>query len=265
MRTLTLFTCALLVSTTVSAKPGSKKLPLPGETFEVEGHAAFVILPTEDQRRAVPTPWVWYAPTLPALPAKEERWMFERWLSRGIAIAGIDAGESYGSPAGRRLFSAMHKHLVTQLGFSSRACLLARSRGGLMHYNWASENPEKVACIAGIYPVCNLSSWPGLKRACGAYGLDASGLKSALGKHNPIARLAPLASAKIPIFHIHGDQDRVVPLEDNSGLVAALYEKAGGPVTLKVIKKQGHNMWPGWFQDQDLVNFVISHADSKAK
>jgi hypothetical protein len=31
-------------------------------------------------------------------------------------------------------------------------------------------------------------------------------------------------------------------------------------MTLKIIKGQGHNMWPGWFQCQELVDFVIAHA-----
>ena len=133
-----------------------------------------------------------------------------------------------------------------------------------MLYNWAAENPDKVACIAGIYPVCNLASWPGLPRACGAYGLSAGELKATLGQHNPIDRLAPLAKAKVPIFHIHGDKDRVVPLDANSRTVAERYKTLGGPITLKVIENQGHNMWPGWFQNQELVDFVIKHAAGNA-
>jgi hypothetical protein len=31
-----------------------------------------------------------------------------------------------------------------------------------------------------------------------------------------------------------------------------------------VIENQGHNMWPGWFQNQELVNFVIKHAAGNA-
>ncbi len=265
MRTLIVAAWTVLFVTASSAEPPKKALPLPGETFVVEGHTAFLILPPPAKRRTGPMPWVWYAPTLPNLPGKEERWMFERWLAEGIAIAGIDVGESYGSPPGRTLYSSFYTYLVTQRGLLPRASLLGRSRGGLMHYNWASENPDKVACIAGIYPVCNLTSWPGLARASGAYGLSATELKAVLGKHNPISRLSPLAKAKVPIFHIHGDQDRVVPLEANSRIVAERYGNENGPVTLKVIRNQGHNMWPGWFQDQDLVDFVIRHAVSGRK
>jgi hypothetical protein len=37
---------------------------------------------------------VWYAPTLPSLPEARENWMFERFLAAGIAVAGVDVGES---------------------------------------------------------------------------------------------------------------------------------------------------------------------------
>ena len=190
--------------------------------------------------------------------------MFERFLKAGIAIAGIDVGESYGSPKGRALYSALHRHLVEKRGMARQACLLARSRGGLMLYSWAAENPDKVRCITGIYPVCNIASYPGLPRTCRAYGLTAEQLQAQLAKHNPIDRLAPLAKAKVPIFHIHGDMDRVVPLDKNSAIVKQRYDALGGPMTLEVVKGQGHNMWVGWFQSQALVDFLIKHAARKA-
>ena len=190
--------------------------------------------------------------------------MFERFLKAGIAIAGIDVGESYGSPKGRALYSALHKHLVEKHGLAKQACLLARSRGGLMLYSWAAENPDKVRCITGIYPVCNIASYPGLPRASGAYELTAEQLKAQLAKHNPFDRLAPLAKAKVPIFHIHGDMDRVVPLDKNSAIIKQRYDALGGSMTLEVVKGQGHNMWVGWFQSQALVDFLIKHATRKA-
>jgi fermentation-respiration switch protein FrsA (DUF1100 family) len=186
--------------------------------------------------------------------------MFERFLKAGIAIAGVDVGESYGSPDGRRVYSALHQELAEKRGLAKKACLLARSRGGLMLYCWAAENPEKVRCIAGIYPVCNIASYPGLGRACKAYGMTKEQLAAKLSEHNPVDRLEPLARAKVPIFHIHGDKDRTVPLEANSGLVATRYKELAGTMTLEVVKGQGHNMWSGWFQSQNLVDFVIAHA-----
>jgi hypothetical protein len=127
-----------------AADAPTKILPLPGEVFQVQDRVAFVIPPVFKAANQ-PTPWVWYAPTLQGLPGKEERWMFERFTKAGIAIAGIDVGESYGSPDGRRLFSALYDELVTRRGFAPKPVLLGRSRGGLMTLNWAAENPDKVA------------------------------------------------------------------------------------------------------------------------
>jgi predicted esterase len=64
----------------------------------------------------------------------------------------------------------------------------------------------------------------------------------------------------VPIFHIHGDSDRVVPLGKNSSELRKRYVKLGGDIKLEVVKGQGHNMWAGWFHSQELVDFVITHA-----
>ncbi len=237
----------------------TKKLPIKGEVFSIKDRTAFLILPEKPQAGR-PIPWVWYAPTLPGLPGGAEKWMFEEFLENGIAIAGVDVGESYGSPAGRAVYTALHDELVKKRGLDGQACLLTRSRGGLMLYCWAVENPDKVKCITGIYPVCNIASYPGLDRACGAYGLTAEQLKEVLVKHNPIDRLTPLARAKVPIFHIHGDQDQVVPLEANSGLVKKRYDQLGGEMTLEIVRGQGHNLWAGWFNSQKLVDFILTNA-----
>src|SRR6056297_1318161 len=132
------------------------KIP-PRESFQIAGRPAFVILPTDSKRKSGPLPWVWYAPTLgERYPGKEEAWMFARFLEQGIAIAGIDVGESYGSPNGRAQFQAFYEELTGKRGFGPKPVLLARRRGGLMLYNWAVEHPGSVGGIAGIYPVCNL-------------------------------------------------------------------------------------------------------------
>lgn len=254
------FACLGTTSTTAQSPPTIiKESPIPGEVFEVAGHSAFLILPTKKSATA-PRAWVWYAPTLPGLPAEAERWMFEEFLAAGIAIAGVDVGESYGSPAGRALYSALHKELVLKRGLAPRACLLARSRGGLMLYNWAAEHPHFVACIAGIYPVCDLQSYPGLTKACGAYGMTEAQLAAVLPEHNPIDRLAPLAAAGVPIFHIHGDDDRVVPLAENSARLQQRYTQLGGTMVLETVTGRGHDMWRGWFESQALVDFVVTHA-----
>ena len=253
-----------VASPSLSSQDKPESAPPVIEKLTVAGRPAFVMYPS-GRLRLDPTtrpsmPWVWYAPNLPGLPGKAEQWMFDQFLAAGVAIAGVDVGESYGSPNGRRVFDALHKLLIEERGMSRRPCLLARSRGGLMLYSWAAEHPELVSGIAGIYPVCNLTSYPGLKKAAGAYEMTEAELAKALPTHNPIDRLAPLAKASVPIFHIHGDTDRVVPLADNSAAVHDRYRKLGGEMTLQAIEGQGHNMWRGFFECQALVDFVIASA-----
>ncbi|MEY2880583.1 MAG: hypothetical protein RLZZ15_2963 [Verrucomicrobiota bacterium] len=236
-----------------------KFLPLPGEIFTVAGHAAFLI-PAPATAAEKSKPWVWYAPTLPRYPDDAEKWMFEQFLAAGIAIAGIDAGESYGSPAGCEIFSALHAELTTARGYSTKPVLLGRSRGGLQLLNWAVENPTRVAAFAGIYPVCNLASYPGLAKAAPAYALTLEKLTATLAHHNPIDRLASLAAARIPLFAIHGDADKLVPLDLNSALLRDRYHTLGGPMELIIPAGQGHSLWEGFFRSPELLAFVLAHA-----
>ena len=232
------------------------------ERLKFEGRDAFVIMPKDHTKNQIP--WVMYAPTLRGLPnERDEGWMIRNFLESGIAVAGIDIGESYGNPQGRKIYTNYHNFLVAEKGFDQKACLLARSRGGLMLYNWAAENPNRVKCIAGIYPVCDLRSYPGLNRAAPAYGMNGHELEKSLKINNPVENLKPLADSKVPILHIHGNIDRVVPLKSNSGDVAKRYQKLGGKMQLIVPDGQGHNMWKGFFHCEELVNFVIAHATGK--
>lgn len=234
------------------------QVPCTVDLFEVSGRNAFLIRPREIASDH-PTPWVWYAPVI-RVASPNPAWMLKQWLDKGIGMAGIDVGESFGNPQGRRPFTAFWELLTNRYGMSRRACLLPQSRGGLMLYNWAVENPSRVACIAGIYTVCDLRSYPGLKRACGAYGLSEAELETELTQHNPIDRLAPLAEARVPIVHIHGDVDKLVPLEKNSGELARRYRELGGPVKVIVVPGRGHQVCDEFFHCQELVDFVTAHA-----
>ena len=67
-------------------------------------NAGFVILPPKPAADGA-KPWIWYAPTFVGPPGRaadeEHDWLFEQLVDRGMAIAGVDVGESFGNPAGR--------------------------------------------------------------------------------------------------------------------------------------------------------------------
>jgi predicted esterase len=249
----------------VKAALPATRLVLPGENFEVNGRPAFLFLPDES-KRSKPQLWVFYAPTLPPYPDAAERWMHEQFLKAGVAVAGVDVGEAYGNPQSHKTFDALYDELVGKREFAKKVVLLGRSRGGLWVSSWAIANPSRVAAIAGIYPVFDFTTYPGLEKAAPAYGLSLDQFTGRQDEFNPIKRVGELARAKIPVFLIHGDSDKVVPLEPNSGEFVNQYHKAGaeGLVKLQVLEKQGHNMFEGFFRSQALVDFVIKNARRNA-
>jgi pimeloyl-ACP methyl ester carboxylesterase len=193
--------------------------------------------------------------------------MHEQFVAAGIAVAGVDVGESYGSPAGRARFTEFYKEMTERRGYALKPVLLGRSRGGLTVTSWAVEHPEAVAGLAGIYPVFDFRTYPGLEKAAPAYGVTGKELGERSAEHNPIERVASLAKARVPVFIIHGDVDTVVPFKENSAELLRRYEleDAGATVKLVVAKDQGHNYWEGFFRCQELVDFAIEHAREGAK
>jgi hypothetical protein len=243
-----------------------KKLILPGESFLVEGRPAF-ILTAQKERQTGMRPWIMYAPTLEGLPDEHEKWMHQQFLDADVDVAGIDVGEGYGSPKANKLITAFYEELTGNRGYARKPCLLGRSRGGLWLTSWAGQNADKVAGIAGIYPVFDLQTYPGLAKAAPAFELTTEDLTAKLDQYNPINSVSKLAQAKIPVFLIHGDQDTVVPLKQNSAEFVARYEKADATnlIQLDVAKGQGHNYWEGFFRCPELIEFAIARAKAGAK
>ncbi|MCA8988407.1 MAG: prolyl oligopeptidase family serine peptidase [Planctomycetaceae bacterium] len=253
------------ISLSAEEKAPEKNLVLPGETFLVQGRTAFIFWPEESKRKS-PQPWVMYAPTLPSYPDVHEQWMHQQLVDAGVAVAGIDVGEAYGSPECQAAMDDLYEELTTKRGFAPKLSLLGRSRGGLWVSSWAVKNVDKVAGLAGIYPVFDLRTYPGLKRAAPAYGMQEAELLASLPEYNPIAKTSALAEAGIPICIIHGDDDRVVPFKENSATLHEQYARDGVENRFELIvpRGQGHNFWPGFFHCQNLVDFSILHANRGA-
>lgn len=248
-----------------AAAPGKLALPHT-ENFTVAGRPAFVFLPPPE-KRASPQPWIFYAPTLPPYPDQAERWIHEQFTAAGIAVAGVDVGEAYGSPKSHAVFDALYRELTEKRGFGAKPCLFGRSRGGLWTSSWAVANPTRVAGLIGIYPVYDFRTYPGIAKAAPAYELTPEQLTARAAEFNPIERIAVLAKAKVPVALIHGDVDKVVPLNANSAELVRRYqaEGAGDLVKLIILEGQGHNFFEGFFHSQPLVDFAIARAKEGAK
>jgi lysophospholipase L1-like esterase len=252
----------------------SAEAPFPGRksnfhgfdqyNFELEGRGCKVVVP---KTVADGKPWVWRAQFWGHEPQLDIA-----LLKRGYHVAHAVCGNALGSPGAMEHWDDLFEYLRFEHLFADRAVLEGMSRGGLYVFNWAVRHPEKVACIYADNPVCDFKSWPGGKGAgsgspndwqqcLNLYGLTE---KEALAyKGNPIDNLKPLAEAGIPLIHVVGDADAVVPVAENTEIVEKRYRALGG--TIKVIHKPtGHH--PHCLKDpKPLVDFILKHNRGKGE
>ncbi|MFZ2276174.1 MAG: prolyl oligopeptidase family serine peptidase [Prosthecobacter sp.] len=254
-------TCCLLILTAGLAVSAiaQEVLPKTAEVFEVDGHKAFLYAAPKP---AAGKPWLWYAPTLGGVSLFGRKMYFEAFMKAGISIAGYDLGEVRGAPGSTAKFTLFYEEMVNR-GYSTKPILLGQSRGGMMTLAWAFRNPEKVRAWVGIYPVCNLASWP-LKNSkaqtLADFGMPENELVAKLNEFNPVDNLKGLLEKKVPMFVVHGDSDVVVPYDLNTGLLKERYEEGGGQISVKVIPGEGHKVGPSFFECQELVDFVLANS-----
>ncbi|MHC4984295.1 MAG: GDSL-type esterase/lipase family protein [Planctomycetota bacterium] len=199
--------------------------------FEFDGRKCFVIMPNEP---AAGKPWVWRARFPHILVGDVEL------LEQGFHVAYMDVGGLFGAPQALKHWDAFYELMTDKYGLAAKVALVGISRGGLPIYRWAAFNPDKVACIVGISPVCDIKSWPGGKGLSGGHGASWQALLKVYGmteaealeyKKNPVDLLEPIAKAKIPILHIYSPQDEGVPYEENTKVVAERLRNMGGDFT----------------------------------
>lgn len=230
--------------------------------FPVAGCTAWVV---EPRAPAPGRPWTW---CLEFPDAFTERTGVPELLERGFHHLHLEVGNTFGSPSALKQFDAFYQ-VVTNAGLASRGALIGISRGGLYAYNWAVQDPGRVACIYGDAPVCDFKSWPGGRgRGKGSpgdwlklirdYGFnDEAGALAYPG--NPVDRLEILARAGIPLLHVVGDTDEVVPVSENTALMERRYRELGGQMT--VLHKPGVGHHPHGLDDpKPVVEFIVTSA-----
>lgn len=230
--------------------------------FEFRGKPVLVIEPREV---AEGKPWVWHGEFFGHKPVPDVA-----LLGRGFHVVHIAFPDQFGSPAAVALWEELYRELTEKYGLGKKPALVGVSRGGLYCYNWAAANPEKVGCIYGDAPVCDVRSWPcgkgkgdgnpaevvKLKQVYGVTAEGAAGDEELFAKAlNPIDRLEPLARAKVPLLHVYGDADTGVPWDENTGVLAERYRTLGGEITL--IAKPGVGHVHGLEDSTPIIEFVV--------
>lgn len=196
-------------------------------------HKAYYVKP---KKALEGNPWVWRA-------------SFPDWhtdidsilLTKGFHVAFVNVDDQYGSPYALQVWDAFYQYLTAKQAFAAKVALEGVSRGGLYVYGWAKRNPDKISCIYNEAPVCNIQSWPGGKLSAPG---DAALWKQlqqvyhfteqqALDyKDNPIDNIDGLAAFKVPVMHIIGINDKLVPNAENTNILAQRYTASGGPMMI---------------------------------
>lgn len=255
---------------TMAVELASAGIPFPGTKsnwngyerydFVVDGRNSIVVVP---QTAAPGKPWIWRARFWGHEPQTDLS-----LLARGFHLVYMDVADLYGCPKAVAHWNAFYQYLTEEHGFAKKAVLEGMSRGGLIIYNWAAANPEKVACIYADAPVCDFKSWPGGKgrgrgspadwqKCLKAYGLSEE--EALAYRHNPIDNLAPLAKIGVPLLHVCGAADDVVPMDENTNILADRYTKLGGSIL--VIAKPGVGHHPHSLKDPaPIVEFIWKHT-----
>jgi pimeloyl-ACP methyl ester carboxylesterase len=228
--------------------------------MQVGGRECIVCTP---RRAARGRPWVWRALFFDAWPAVDVA-----LLERGFHVVHMDVSEMYGNEVAMRHWEAFYAWLTAEHGLAAKAVVEGFSRAGLYVYHWTALHPERVSCIYGDAPVCDIRSWPGGKGVgrgnpeCWQRCLRALGLgedEAMAYRGNPIDRLAPIAAAGIPVIHVVGEADIDVPSCENTDVLEARYLALGGPMT--VIRKPDCAHHPHSLQEPaPVVEFILRHT-----
>ena len=229
--------------------------------FEVSGRPVTVVCP---QQPLAGLYWAWKGEFLDSFPGTEIA-----LLRKGFHIVYLNFPDQFGSPAAVGKWNELYALLTGEYGLAQKAALIGLSRGGLYCYQWAAANPDKVACIYGDAPVCDMRSWPGGKgqgrgspadwgKVMEVFGFSSETEAMAYDR-NPVDNLTALAAAHIPILHVYGDADETVPWQENTGVLAQRYKQLGGEITL--IAKPGCGHHPHGLADPaPVVDFILRHT-----
>jgi len=227
--------------------------------FEFNGRQSFIVFPKKANEERL---WVWRARFWGHEPQVDIA-----LLEKGYHLVYTDVAGLFGSPKAVEIWNKFYDFCRNEYKLNKRVALEGMSRAGLIVYNWASQNTDKVSCIYVDAPVCDIKSWPGglyngdgspeeWKACLEVYGLDE---KSALNyKGIPLNTCVKVAKSGIPVLHVCGEADTVVPVAENTSLLERNYKNAGG--NIRIILKEGVGHHPHCLEDPTpIVNFILAN------
>jgi len=225
--------------------------------FKFDGRDCKVVAP---YTAAPGNPWIWRARFWGNQPQTEIA-----LLERGFTVAYCDVAELYGNKECIAIWNKFYSYVHNDLGLNRKTALEGFSRGGAYIYDWASVNPDKVACVYADAPVLDFKSWPGGKGKSEGSKYDWELFKKDYGlseaqalafKGNLLDKVKQIVAGHYPMLHVVGDADMTVPVAENTALFEKAVKAAGG--NIQVIHKPGGYHHPHSLPNPvPIVNFIL--------
>jgi lysophospholipase L1-like esterase/pimeloyl-ACP methyl ester carboxylesterase len=247
--------------------PDWKRLgSLSGEATSFHGYTQFngkfrdhTIHVVQPRKTAKGRPWIWRARFWGHEPQLDIA-----LLERGFHLVYCDVSELFGNAKAIGIWKGFYDELQ-KMGLAPKAVLEGMSRGGIYIYNWALAHPDKVAAIYADAPVLDPKSWPGgmgsgksSKESWELFKKAYNLTETTARKFNqsPLDKAEQIASLGIPLIHVVGEADEIVPVKENTSPFEQRIRAAGGHIT--VIRKEGVNHHPHSLQDPTpILNFIL--------
>lgn len=209
-------------------------------------------------------PWIWRARFWGHEPQTDIA-----LLERGYHVVYCDVAELFGNREAIQLWNGYYS-LLHKAGLSRKAVMEGMSRGAVYVYNWAAENPDKVAAVYVDNPVLDLCSWPGsqLRKQLSKrdewetfrkdYGFTSD--SAAINfKGSPLYKTKEIVKGGYPMLHVLADADTDVPPGENTLPFEAKIKALKGNIT--VMHKPGFAHHPHSFPDPTpIVDFILKAA-----
>jgi lysophospholipase L1-like esterase/dienelactone hydrolase len=230
-------------------------------TFTLNGRECKVVKP---KWTAKDRPWIWRARFWGHEPQTDIA-----LLQRGYHLVYFDAAELLGNAEAVKDWDDFYS-LLNKAGLGKKAVMEGMSRGGVYVFNWAAENPNKVAAVYVDNPLLNMAKLMATliridyKDAIVTdfkkdYNIntEAEALKF---KNDPVEKVKQIVKGKYPILILCADADEAVPPADNTLLFEKRVKELNGDIT--VIHKPGFKHHPHSLPNPTpIVDFLLKGSN----
>jgi len=237
------------------------------EEFEIDGAKVILKSPAT---AADGKPWLWIGEF-----AGHLRTLENGLVENGWHIAYVNQSDRFGSPGSMAVWEKLYTELHEKRGLSAKPALLGISRGGLYVNAWLRLHPDRASVLYLDNGVCDVRSWPGgyelKKNGRGSKGDwakyksefgfadDESALENSL---HPTDQILPAIKAGVLLISCHGTADRIVPYEDNAGVLVEFWRQNQGRV--KLFPKENGDHHPHGLPDpKPLIDALVSESQGR--